>query len=83
MPANRNEVASQVRQIIAETLSVPETAIHETTQIVEDLSADSMDIVTLAVTFDDAFDVEFDLSQIPAHRVTVAWVIDYIVARAI
>ena len=81
MTHNRNEVLAKVSEIIAETLSVSRSDIREDTLIAEDLQASSMDIVTLAISFDDEFKVELDIADLPAEMVTVKWVVDYICAR--
>ena len=78
---NRYEVATEVRRIIADTLAIVAENISETTLVVEELHASSMDIVTLAMALDDFFGAELDLSEIPTSNVSVAWIIDYICSR--
>lgn len=74
----RFEVANVVIQVVSDALSVPSTGITEATQIVEDLHANSMDIVAIAMGVDDAFDMEVDLNVIPRDGITVGWVVDYV-----
>ena len=81
MSTHRNEVAKKIVAIISEVLSVPESEINEHTLIVEDLKADSMDIVTLGISVDDEFKIELDLADLPPERVAVGWIVDYICAK--
>jgi acyl carrier protein len=78
---NRYEVAAAVRRLVSETLAVPLGDVNEETLIVEDLHATSMDIVTVAMTLDDYFGIEFELSELPNLNVSVRWIIDYICSR--
>jgi acyl carrier protein len=74
----RNEVIQALYFAVSETLSVPTESLAETTRITEDLEADSMDIVTLAISLDDRFGLEMDLSELPSSDVTLGWIADYI-----
>jgi len=78
---NRYEVAAEVRRLISETLAVALEDVSEATLIVEELRATSMDIVTLAMTLDEFFEIEFDLSALPNSNVAVSWIVDYIYDR--
>lgn len=78
---NRYEVATEVRRIIAETLAIAADEISESTLVVEELHATSLDIVTLAMALDDFFGTELDLTEIPTSNVSVAWIIEYICTR--
>lgn len=75
---NRYEVTAEVKRVISDTLSVPIEQVNQNTRIAEDLNATSMDIVTLAMSLDDAFSIEFDLEKIPTSNVTVEWIVEYI-----
>ncbi len=77
----RNEVADRVMAILAESLSVARCDLAEQTLIVEELEADSMDVVTLMVALDDEFDVALNIDDIPEEKVSVGWVIDYIAGK--
>ena len=81
MEINRNEVEERVRALLAEALRTDARKLHSHIRLVEDLEASSMDIVTIAVTLDDAFHVEVDLANLPSHGVTVGDVTEYVVAQ--
>lgn len=78
LSANRFEVAAEVRRIVSETLAISAHEISESTLIIEELRATSLDVVILAMTLGDFFGVEFNLAEIPSTRVSVSWVIEYI-----
>jgi len=48
----------QVKSLIAEQLEVPEDKITEETNLVEDLEADSLDIIELVMAFEEEFDMK-------------------------
>ena len=48
----------KVKQIIAEQLGVDENEITPSSSFVEDLGADSLDVVELVMQFEEAFDLE-------------------------
>ncbi len=52
-----DELLSRVRHLIAERLCVEESKIVPDARFMEDLGADSLDLVELALAFEDAFSV--------------------------
>ena len=52
-------VAEKVKQIIVEQLGVDESQVDPSASFVDDLGADSLDIVELVMAFEEAFDLEF------------------------
>ncbi|MGI6556610.1 acyl carrier protein [Pseudoramibacter porci] len=54
----------QVKNIIAEQLGVSEDEISEDSNLVEDLDADSLDIVELVMAFEDEFGVKVPDDQL-------------------
>jgi len=50
------EVFAKVREVIAEVFSIDESGLSMETKIVDDLGAESLDIITLLMEFEDAFD---------------------------
>ncbi len=62
----------KVKQIIAEQLCISTDDISDTANVVEDLGADSLDIVEMLMTFEDEFNVSIpdeqlkQLSDIPS-----------------
>jgi len=53
-----NKTFEDVKAVIAEELEVEESQITMESQIVEDLGADSLDVVELIMRLEEKFDVE-------------------------
>jgi acyl carrier protein len=51
-------VEQKVKQIIVEQLGVDENQVTNDASFVDDLGADSLDIVELVMAFEEAFDLE-------------------------
>ena len=51
-------VEQRVKQIIVEQLGVDESQVDNTASFVDDLGADSLDIVELVMAFEEAFDID-------------------------
>ena len=70
-------VEEKVKQIIVEQLGVDESQVDGAASFVEDLGADSLDIVELVMAFEEAF--EIDIPDDDAEKITtVKDAIDYI-----
>ncbi len=52
------DVMEKVKEIIVKQLSVPEEEVVPTASFVDDLGADSLDVVELVMEFEEAFDLE-------------------------
>ena len=73
-------VFERIRKIIAEQLGADETEITMDSTFVEDLGADSLDVVELVMAIEDEFDMEIDEDE--AENIsTVGDVVDYIKAN--
>jgi acyl carrier protein len=73
-------VAEKVKQIIVEQLGVDENQVEPSASFVDDLGADSLDIVELVMAFEEAFDL--DIPDDEAEKIkTVKDAIDYIEAK--
>jgi acyl carrier protein len=73
-------VAERVKQIIVEQLGVDENQVEPNASFVDDLGADSLDIVELVMAFEEAFDL--DIPDEDAEKIkTVKDAIDYIEAK--
>jgi len=73
-------VAGRVKQIIVEQLGVDENQVDPSASFVDDLGADSLDIVELVMAFEEAFDL--DIPDEDAEKIkTVKDAIDYIEAK--
>jgi len=51
-------VLEKVRKIVSEQLDIPEEKITPEARFIEDLGADSLDLVELMMALDEAFDAE-------------------------
>ncbi len=71
------DVASKVKQIIAEQLGVDEPEIKAESNFVDDLGADSLDQVELVMAFEEEFGIEIPDEE--AEKITtVKTAIDYV-----
>jgi acyl carrier protein len=52
----QDEVFEKVRKVVAEVFKVEENQISLTTKFMDDLKAESLDIITLLMEFEEAFD---------------------------
>ena len=67
----------KVKQIVVEQLSVDEAEVTPTAHFIDDLGADSLDIVELVMAFEEAFEIE--IPDEDAEKIaTVKDAIDYI-----
>lgn len=70
-------IETKVKQIIVEQLGVDESQVDDTASFVDDLGADSLDIVELVMAFEEAFDI--DIPDEDAEKIgTVKDAVDYI-----
>ncbi len=53
-----NDIEAKVKAIIADQLGVAEAEIKTTSSFIEDLGADSLDIVELVMAMEEEFEVE-------------------------
>ncbi len=53
-----NDIAERVRKIVANHLGVYESKVTNSVSFIDDLGADSLDTVELAMAFEDEFDCE-------------------------
>lgn len=73
-------VAERVKQIIVEQLGVDESQVDPSASFVDDLGADSLDIVELVMAFEEAFDL--DIPDEDAEKIkTVQDAVTYIEAK--
>ena len=71
------EILEKVKAIIVEQLGVADTAVTMEASFIEDLGADSLDIVELVMAIEEEFDIEIPDSD-AEKVVTVGDVVDYI-----
>lgn len=73
-------VEAKVKSIIADQLGVSEDEIKLESSFIEDLGADSLDIVELVMAFEEAFDL--DIPDEDAEKITtVKDALDYIKSK--
>jgi acyl carrier protein len=73
-------VADKVKQIIVEQLGVDENQVEPSASFVDDLGADSLDIVELVMAFEEAFGL--DIPDEDAEKIkTVKDAVDYIESK--
>lgn len=74
-------VMDKVRKIVAEHLGVEEEQVTPTATFVDDLGADSLDIVEIVLAFEDEFHIEIpDEDAEKIQKVQDA--VDYITAKS-
>jgi acyl carrier protein len=72
-----SEVQDKIKQIIVDELGVDEAEVTENARFIEDLGADSLDLVELVMKFEEEFDIEIpdeDQDKIKAVRDAYAYV---------
>ncbi|MCX7046731.1 MAG: acyl carrier protein [Candidatus Sumerlaeota bacterium] len=74
------DIAAKVKEIIVEQLGVNEEEVKEDASFVDDLGADSLDVVELVMAFEENFDIE--IPDEDAEKIsTVKEAIDYITEK--
>ncbi|MBE7041039.1 MAG: acyl carrier protein [Ruminococcaceae bacterium] len=71
----------KVRKVVAEQMGVDEASISKETSFVDDLGADSLDVVELIMALEEEFDMEFSDGEAEDIK-TIGDVVDYIKALA-
>jgi acyl carrier protein len=70
-------VDQKVKEIIVEQLGVDEAQVDDTASFVDDLGADSLDIVELVMAFEEAFDLDIpdeDAENISTVKDAIAYI---------
>lgn len=72
-----SDTAEKVKGIIVEQLGVPKEDVNESASFIEDLGADSLDIVELVMALEEEYDIE--ISDEDAEKIlTVGDAVSYI-----
>lgn len=74
---NEQEIFEKVKEIVVEQLGIEEATVTMEATFVDDLSADSLDIVELVMALEEEFDLEIPDSD-AEKIVTVGDVVKYI-----
>ncbi len=53
-----NDLSGRIQSIVAEQLGVESSVVTKDASILDDLGADSLDVVELVMTLEEAFDIE-------------------------
>lgn len=73
-------IEDKVKRILAERLEIDPSEIRPDAQFVNDLGADSLDIVELLMSLEDEFDIEISDDE-AEHIMTVKDAVDFITKR--
>lgn len=74
---NQEEIFEKVKKIIVEQLGVADTSVTMEASFIDDLGADSLDIVELIMALEEEFDMEIP-DEDAEKIVSVSDVVDYI-----
>ncbi|MDR1436257.1 MAG: acyl carrier protein [Puniceicoccales bacterium] len=81
---DRDAVESRVRDIIVKQLNVSGGQLRDSSSFLEDLGADSLDLVELVMAFETEFkdEISGEIPEADAEKLhTVKDVVDYIMAK--
>lgn len=76
----REKVLEEVKGIIVDVLEVDGDALKESTNLVSDLDAESLDLVDLVVAFEEKYKVKI-LDKDIKNLQTVKDIVDYIMSK--
>ncbi|MBR4748830.1 MAG: acyl carrier protein [Abditibacteriota bacterium] len=74
------EIFDRVKNVVVDKLKVNESQIEESSSFVEDLGADSLDVVDLVIGFEDEFDIQIP-DEDSATIKTVGDAVEYISSK--
>jgi acyl carrier protein len=74
---NDDQIRSKVIDIVCEHLAVDKAKVTDTTSFIEDIGADSLDIVELVMELEEEFDVQIPDDQAEKIK-TVGMAVEYI-----
>ena len=75
------DIFEQVKKILCDQLDLDEEQVTEESEVIDDLGADSLDIVDLVMTLEEEFDTEIPDEDIENLR-TVGDIVKYIEERS-
>ena len=75
------DVLKRIREIVSHQLGVDATELREDADILDDLGADSLDVVELVMALEEAFDIEVPDADVEGMR-TLGDVERYVAERA-
>lgn len=71
------DILEQIKKILCEQMDLDDEQVTESSEIIDDLGADSLDIVDLVMTLEEAFDTEIPDEDIEGLK-TVSDIVKYI-----
>ena len=74
------DIFEQVKKILCDQLDLEEEQVNEDSEVIDDLGADSLDIVDLVMTLEEEFDTEIPDENIENLK-TVGDIVKYIEDR--
>jgi acyl carrier protein len=77
---NMRNMQDRIRALVAEQLGVDVADVAPTATILDDLGADSLDVVELVMSLEDLFDIEVPDEEVDGMR-TVADIHQYVIAH--
>ena len=75
-------LVQQIRELVSEQLGVDPSVLESDANILEDLGADSLDVVELVMAIEEAFDIEIADEDAESMR-TLGDVEKYVAARVV
>ncbi|MFQ5416575.1 MAG: acyl carrier protein [Myxococcota bacterium] len=75
-----NELAGRIRSLVAEQLGIDLAEITPEASILDDLGADSLDVVELVMSLEDTFDIEVPDEEVEGMR-TIGDIQQYVIAH--
>lgn len=75
------DIFEQVKKILCDQLDLDEEQVTEDSEVIDDLGADSLDIVDLVMTLEEEFDTEIPDEDIENLRI-VGDIVKYIEERS-
>ena len=74
------DIFEQVKKILCDQLDLEEEQVNEDSEVIDDLGADSLDIVDLVMTLEEEFDTEIP-DEVIENLKTVGDIVKYIEDR--
>lgn len=74
------DIFEQVKKILCDQLDLEEEQVNEDSEVIDDLGADSLDIIDLVMTLEEEFDTEIPDEDIENLK-TVGDIVKYIEDR--
>ena len=75
-----NDLIARVRALVADQLGVDSASVTKDASLLDDLGADSLDVVELVMSLEDTFDIEVPDEEVEGMR-TIGDIEQYVVAH--